>query len=135
MSYNVMAHHQQYNEKSPPNIMRLFKALLFVKQHEIENIVANQCCESIKKTLRICEITHVGTTSLPTKVYEITTNHIVRGRANIINGYENFVKAPPPTLCIARNFERANTIKLHDSSPMKHHENLAHESIGVPPIL
>lgn len=46
-----MEHHQQYNEKSPPNIMRLFKTLLFVKQHEIENIVTNQCCESMKKKL------------------------------------------------------------------------------------
>jgi hypothetical protein len=74
-------------------------------------------------------------TSLPTKVYEITTNHIVRVHENIINGYEKSVKTPPPTLCIARNFERANTVKLHDSSTMEHHENLAHESIGVPPIL
>jgi hypothetical protein len=29
--------------------MGLFKALLFVKQHEIENIVTNQCCESKEK--------------------------------------------------------------------------------------
>jgi hypothetical protein len=50
-----------------------------------------------KKTLRICEIAHVGT-SLPTKVYEITTNHIVRIHENIINGYEKSVKPPLPTL-------------------------------------
>jgi hypothetical protein len=87
-----------------------------------------------KKTLNICEITHVGT-SLPTIVYEITTNHTVRIHENIINGYEKFMKAPLPTLWFARNFERANTVKLHDSRFMKHHENLAHESIGVPPIL
>jgi len=49
ISYNVMEHHQQYDEKSPPNIMRLFKVWLFVKQHEIENIVANQGNESMKK--------------------------------------------------------------------------------------
>jgi hypothetical protein len=44
-----MKHHQQYNEKSPPNIMKFFKALLFVKEHEIENTVTNQHCESMKK--------------------------------------------------------------------------------------
>jgi hypothetical protein len=72
-------------------------------------------------------------TSLLTKLYEITTNDIVIVHENIINGYEKPVKPPPPpTLCIARNFERANTVKLHDSSTMKHHENFARESIGVP---
>jgi hypothetical protein len=68
-------------------------------------------------------------TSLPAKVYEITTNHIVRVHDNIINGYEKSMNAPPPTLCIARNLKRANIVKLHDSSTMKHQENLAHESI------
>jgi hypothetical protein len=34
-------------------------------------------------------------TSLPTKVYEITTKHIVKLNKNIINGYEKFVKTTP----------------------------------------